>query len=210
MIVTRVIPIVPLNVVLFPGIPLPLHIFEDRYKEMIQYCIDHEVEFGIVLYDEGTIAQTGCSAAIKSLLKKYDDGRMDILTEGVQRFRVRQVIDKMTYLQAEVEFIPEDQNECVDDDLQEQARQLLKVILKITKPELDFKSVGEMSPEHLSYMIAASMGFTPVEKQALLELDKISERLSRMLENRQTVVERTRIQQLIDNAQFMDGNFSMN
>jgi len=82
------IPLFPLNVVLLPGADLPLHIFEPRYREMVRDCLDNKAEFGMLLALENGIAGTGCTAEILEVAKKYNDGRMDILTVGRAPFRV--------------------------------------------------------------------------------------------------------------------------
>src|SRR5258707_2678034 len=83
------IPLFPLDIVLFPGAPLPLHIFEPRYKEMIGECIAQDRPFGMVRAKESALSAIGCSASIVTIIKKYDDGRLDIAAEGEQRFQIR-------------------------------------------------------------------------------------------------------------------------
>ena len=85
---TERIPLFPLNVVLFPGQSLPLHIFERRYREMTRHCIETNSPFGILFYDEGNLARVGCSARIVKILKQYEDGRSDILTAGERVFQL--------------------------------------------------------------------------------------------------------------------------
>src|SRR5262249_5671423 len=89
--VSEIIPLFPLELFLFPGIPLPLHIFEPRYKEMVGECLDKKAPFGIVRARDDQMAQVGCSAKIVDVLKRYDDGRLDIMTEGVRRFELEVV-----------------------------------------------------------------------------------------------------------------------
>src|ERR1700740_1133249 len=79
------LPLFPLQVVLLPGAELPLHIFEDRYKEMIGEVIRDRLEFGVVLASEKGIVNTGCSATVDKVLRQYPDGRMDILSRGRRR-----------------------------------------------------------------------------------------------------------------------------
>jgi len=86
--VSSLLPIFPLELVLLPGVPLPLHIFEPRYKEMIAECLEQKKPFGVVRASSDGVAEIGCTAEIMSVTKKYDDGRMDILTRGVERFEV--------------------------------------------------------------------------------------------------------------------------
>ncbi len=98
----------PLDVVLFPGIPLPLHIFEERYREMINECLMGNLEFGVVRAQREGLAVAGCTAAISRVLRRYPDGQMDILCEGRRRFEIEQLDNSCAYLQAEVDFFEDD------------------------------------------------------------------------------------------------------
>lgn len=102
------IPLFPLDVVLFPGALLPLHIFEERYKEMIGACIAGQAEFGVVRAQRMGMAVVGCTAAVTRVLERYPDGRLDILCEGRQRFEIEQLDNSRSYLQAEVDFFTDD------------------------------------------------------------------------------------------------------
>jgi Lon protease-like protein len=101
------IPLFPLEAVLFPGATLPLHIFESRYREMIRLCLGEEREFGVALQRPQGIAAVGCTALVTELLKEYEDGRLDILTEGQRRFHVERVLDEKAYYEAEVTYLEE-------------------------------------------------------------------------------------------------------
>ena len=102
------LPLFPLQVVLLPGSQLPLHIFEDRYKEMIGEVLRDKLEFGVVLASEKGIVNTGCSATIDRVLKEYPDGRLDILTRGRRRFEVLLLNDERSFLRGAVEFFDDD------------------------------------------------------------------------------------------------------
>src|SRR5271154_6904633 len=108
--VSSLLPIFPLELVLLPGVPLPLHIFEPRYKEMIAECLEQKKPFGVVRASSDGVADIGCTAEIMSVIKKYDDGRMDILTRGVDRFEVIEVNEERSFLQAEISVV-EDEDE---------------------------------------------------------------------------------------------------
>jgi Lon protease-like protein len=97
------IPLFPLDVVLFPGAPLPLHIFEERYKEMVAECIALTCDFGVVRAQRGGLAVIGCTARIVKVLERYDDGRLDILCQGNQRFEIEMLDNTRSFLQAEVD-----------------------------------------------------------------------------------------------------------
>jgi Lon protease-like protein len=98
------IPLFPLEVVLFPEAALPLHIFEDRYKELVRVCLDEKLGFGVVCAQREGLAVVGCTAEIVRILEKYPDGRMDILCQGVRRFEIENLDNSRSFLQAEVDF----------------------------------------------------------------------------------------------------------
>src|SRR5438067_10273239 len=107
-IVSMLLPLFPLEVVLLPGVPLPLHIFEPRYKEMITECLDQKKPFGVVRSKKEGIAEIGCTAEIITVTKKYSDGRIDIVTEGRGRFEVMQLNQERSFLQAEVLYLQDE------------------------------------------------------------------------------------------------------
>jgi Lon protease-like protein len=105
---SRLIPLFPLNVVVFPRTRLPLHIFEERYKEMVGNAIRDDSEFGIVLAKQDGIVNAGCTVAVDKVLEMYPDGRMDIMTVGRRRFEVVSLNEEASYLQGEVNFFDDD------------------------------------------------------------------------------------------------------
>lgn len=111
------IPLFPLDLVLFPGTSLPLHIFEPRYKEMISECLDRKKSFGIVRAKEEGVAEIGCTAEIITVAKKYPDGRLDILTQGRERFEVMQVSQERSFLQAEVLYLRDEPGQASPEDI---------------------------------------------------------------------------------------------
>ena len=105
---SRLLPLFPLQVVVFPRTHLPLHIFEERYKEMVGHALRDKSEFGIVLAKEDGIVNAGCTVVVEKVLKSYPDGRMDILTCGRRRFEVVMLNEEKDYLRGEVEFFDDD------------------------------------------------------------------------------------------------------
>jgi Lon protease-like protein len=102
------IPLFPLELVLFPEAPLPLHIFEPRYREMIADCRATNTLFGVVRASQRDgLAVIGCTAQIVRVLHSYADGRSDILTQGMDRFEINQIDDSRSFLQAEVTVLPD-------------------------------------------------------------------------------------------------------
>jgi Lon protease-like protein len=102
------LPLFPLQVVLLPGTDLPLHIFEDRYKEMIAEVLRDKLEFGVVLASEKGLVNTGCTASVDRVLRQYPDGRLDILTRGQRRFEILLLNDERSFLRGAVEFFDDD------------------------------------------------------------------------------------------------------
>src|SRR5260370_23519419 len=107
----ELLPLFPLQVVLFPRTALPLHIFEERYKEMIGEALRGKTEFGVVQAGENGVVNTGCTASIEEVVKKYPDGRMDVLTVGRRRFEIIMLNDEKPYLRGAVEFFDDDASE---------------------------------------------------------------------------------------------------
>ncbi len=105
---SRLLPLFPLQVVVFPRTPLPLHIFEERYKEMVGDAIRDNSEFGIVLAKEEGIVNAGCSVMVEKVLQMYPDGRMDILTRGRRRFEILALNEEKDFLQGEVSYFDDD------------------------------------------------------------------------------------------------------
>ena len=114
------LPLFPLELVLFPGGELPLHIFEDRYKEMIGEAISESTEFGIVLANSKGLANIGCTATVDRVLREYTDGRLDILTVGRRRFEILLVNEERAFLRGAVDFF-DDEASTVPSDVRERA-----------------------------------------------------------------------------------------
>ncbi len=113
------LPLFPLGVVLFPEADLPLHIFEDRYKEMIEDVLREESEFGVVLASEKGMASIGCTAVIEKVLKKYPDGRMDILARGRRRFEIILLDEERNYLRASVAMLADEDGTEANDSVKQ-------------------------------------------------------------------------------------------
>jgi Lon protease-like protein len=116
------LPLFPLQMVLLPKMPLPLHIFEDRYKEMFADVIRTKSEFGVVQASEKGIVNTGCSATVEKVLTQYPDGRMDVLTLGRRRFEIMLLNDERPYLRGSVQFFDDDEDDAAPADPDAQLR----------------------------------------------------------------------------------------
>lgn len=162
------IPIFPLELVLFPEMILPLHIFEPRYRLMIRRCLDAPSEFGVVLARSSGIAAYGCTAEIGEVAKDYGDGRVEILTEGRSVFRILEVFSDQPYQEAEVEMLPPENPTHRGAEPAElmQAYEKCHQIVYGHLPAADDRS-GAGS---LAYHIAADLPLPLDDKQAVLEL----------------------------------------
>jgi Lon protease-like protein len=177
------IPLFPLEVVLYPGQPLPLHIFEDRYKEMIGECLESKSEFGVVLRKENAIGNVGCTATITNVVKRYDDGRMDIETTGVRRFEVLFVDDGKSYLRAAAQFLLDEDSE-VPADLRARVLGLYQEAVTSLVSDAADRQRLEADPDSPSLSFAL-IGPLPVDldfKQTLLPMRSERERLERVVE----------------------------
>src|SRR5881396_1735160 len=105
----NLLPLFPLRVVVFPRTQLPLHIFEERYKEMVGEAIREKSEFGVVLVKEEGILNAGCTVVVDNVLKSHPDGRMDIMTRGIRRFEIVMLNQEKSYLRGEVAYFDDDE-----------------------------------------------------------------------------------------------------
>ena len=144
------LPLFPLRVVVFPRTPLPLHIFEERYKEMVGDAVRGNSEFGIVLAKEDGIVNAGCTVVVEKVVKTYPDGRMDILTRGIRRFEIVGLNEDKAYLRGEVEFFDDDDPGPAPTEMQEKALVQYRGLLEagevatasdpvLTDPQLSFQ-----------------------------------------------------------------------
>ena len=182
---SSLLPLFPLDLVLLPGAPLPLHIFEPRYKEMIGECLEQKKPFGIVRASEEGVADVGCTAEILEVTKRYDDGRMDILTRGIKRFEVVEVNEDRSFLQAEVLAV-EDEPGKPASELIEQAVRLHAEIAKLAGAEPSANdasrtAAGEAA-ENLSFLLAGSLPLDLDFKQSLLATLSEEKRLEAVVE----------------------------
>jgi Lon protease-like protein len=177
------LPIFPLDVVLFPGVPLPLHIFEPRYKEMIGECLAEQKAFGIVRVQEEGIAQIGCTAEIVAVTKTHEDGKLDIVAEGRARFELLELNQERSFLRAEVLYVPDEPEKATDSDRQK-AIALHKEILQLAGAQ---QTLEEDSDTPLSYQMAGSLPLDADFKQALLAMRAEPERIQAIIKYFETV-----------------------
>ncbi len=179
----------PLGVVLFPGIPLPLHIFEERYKKLIGECLEKSSVFGIVYYDGTAMRSVGCTARVEHIAKRYDDGRLDIVVRGERRFRIDEILEKEPIVTARGGFLPdrEGQRESIPKLIQQSLVQLDR-LAEITHSTIDTEALRELDSSKVSYILASLDVFSPEEKQHFLEHPTTSQRLLGCLQSLAGVV----------------------
>ena len=178
------IPLFPLDVVLFPGTPLPLHIFEPRYKEMIGECLAQQRPFGVVRAVEQGLAEVGCTAEIVTVVKEYPDGRLDLVTEGRKRFELLRVDEERSFLRAEVLMIDDEPGAPLPEDTS-RAVQLHSELLAIAGAKQDLSAAD---PSLLSFYLAGSLPLDLDFKQKLLGLRSEPERLSLLISYFETIL----------------------
>jgi Lon protease-like protein len=174
------IPLFPLEVVLFPQMPLRLHIFEPRYKTMVRHSVDRNAPFGVILARNGEVAAVGCTAEIVRIAKTYNDGRMDIETIGKQVYRIREVHDELPYLEATVELLDDDP----DPGPQLDARELRALFARCHQL-VHGAPAPPIDPEDravLAYQVAAALPLDLGILQELLEIRAEAERRRRLAE----------------------------
>ncbi len=166
-------PLFPLGIVALPTESVPLHVFEDRYRTMIEECLDDEREFGIVWLSEDELKPVGCACEIERVLERMDDGRFTILVRGTRVFRLLQRQDDLPYPAGIVEFLAE-REETPDGDVARDAHELYAELLEqATDRTLSEQELAAMN----AYSMAATIDFGADAKQELLELRSENARL---------------------------------
>jgi Lon protease-like protein len=167
------LPLFPLDVVLLPGTPLPLHIFEPRYKEMIGECLSTGAPFGVIRALEEGIAEVGCTAEIITITKEYPDGRLDLVAEGRKRFEVLELNQDRSFLQAEVLMVSDEPGASGEKD-RARAIQVHLEILSLAGAVQDLSAADQSV---LSFYLAGSLPLDLDFKQGLLAMRSEGERL---------------------------------
>ena len=154
----------PLGIVLLPTEQLPLHIFEERYKELIGECLDDDGEFGLVYADDDGLRDVGTRARVVEVLTRFEDGRLNILVEGGERFRLTELTDGRSFSTGLVAPI-DDVDETAEAAAVDEALRLFGALRELTQSEVD---VPERGDAQLSFALAAKVELPAEEKLALL------------------------------------------
>ncbi len=179
---STLLPLFPLDLVLLPGTPLPLHVFEPRYREMISECLAQKTPFGVVRAKDDGIAEIGCTAEIVAVTKQYSDGRMDIATQGGRRFEVMEVNQERAFLQADVLYLQDEPGNATAEEIA-QATKLHGEIMALAggQPE-----TAEGQP--LSFYLAGSLPLDLDFKQNLLGMRSEGERVQAIVSYFETIL----------------------
>lgn len=168
----------PLDVVLFPQIRYPLHIFEPRYKALINECVERGSEFGINLIDNGQLHSIGCSALVVDIVEKYSDGRMDIVVEGVARYKVLDLVPTdAPYTVANVEEYVDsstEYDETLCSSVLETYNRIVGLVYGLAAPTLKAEELSGAP----SFDMAPKSGLSKMQRQMLLELRDENTRLT--------------------------------
>lgn len=188
----RELPVFPLPVVLFPGVPLPLHVFEPRYRQMLSDVRDGNNLFGLSYFDSSTSEKDfppeghiGCVAEVTET-QSLPDGRSNILTVGLIRYKVKGYIERGdSYLVARVSFFEDEEEQ--PESLSESSRDVAEIFTRIARAvriindeRAGLPDISDTDPQRLSFLVAAAMEIETDVKQELLELRSTSERLRRL------------------------------
>ena len=203
----EMLPLFPLGAVLYPGMLLPLHIFEERYRQLVHELLDGPKprRFGVIAIRKGretgvegvsSLYEVGCTATLRET-EEHDDGRFDLVTVGTQRFRLEALDESRPYLQGDVEFLDEDEGDSAEAG---RAASLVAASLRDYLATLSERGLAQVSlpdlpedPVLLSYLVAATMIIDLPDRQGLLaEPDSLSRLTAeRAMLQRETTMLRT-------------------
>ena len=178
------IPLFPLNVVLLPGADLPLHIFEPRYRQMVRRCLEEKTEFGLLLSLPKGIVRVGCTAEVIEVVKRYGDGRLDILTVGRAPFRIVELLNIEAFteealLEGHVDYL-DDRERPVSGHVCRELVELYEACHTIVFGDYP-RNIQNEVPENLSYVVAGTLPIELMWKQQVLELRSEADRQERLV-----------------------------
>lgn len=177
-----VIPLFPLSIAVLPGEPVPLHIFEDKYKEMVAYCLEspRSRPFGISYIlsegNRGSLCRVGCALIVEDVLKRYDDGRLDIVARALSRYELHQMVHRKSYFEAQISFFEDDKEapKPTTTDVERIVTLLCRLSeLRSGRPHL----VDPSDFKNFSFVAGVIGGLKNEDKQALLEMQSEQKRL---------------------------------
>jgi Lon protease-like protein len=170
-------PLFPLGLVALPSELVPLHIFEERYKAMIERCVEEPCEFGIVWVAEDGLRDVGCACEVAEILERLDDGRVNLIARGTRPFRIERRQEEFPYPAGTVDFLDDELDEAPEPELAAEAHDAYaELVRQATDRDPDADEIAAMS----AYEMAATVEFGPDVKQNLLDLRSESARLEQV------------------------------
>jgi Lon protease-like protein len=186
------LPLFPLGVVLFPGSSLPLHIFEERYKEMIGEAIAANREFGVVMASEKGMASIGCTAVVEKVLQRYPDGRSDILTRGKRRFEIRFVHQERSFLEASIDPYEDEDIDTAPELVRQRALSAWTSLMMMEHGGIPGEVPDTRHPQ-LSFLLADALPDLGIRQQ-LLQMRSETARLEVLLDQLPEHMQREKLQ----------------
>jgi Lon protease-like protein len=196
------LPLFPLEVVLLPGAALPLHIFEERYKEMIGLCLAESRPFGVVLAHGNGIFKMGCTAAIRKVLERYEDGRIDILASGVERFEIISINTDRSYFRAEVSYFDDDDDRPARPSTVKEAALRREEYARLTGAEIDVVDLEEPQASFLLAGVSTDLKF----RQTLLQCRSEADRMELVAAHLKELIERHKARAAISKVSRSNGH----
>lgn len=185
---SHILPLFPLNVVLFPQSQLPLHIFEERYKTLISECITYDSVFGINLVHEQQMQTIGCTASVKEVTKRYNDGRMDIVVEGRRRYTLHNLVEAPhPYYSGRVSWY-NDIHEDVDDELRLKAvhlhNEFVRTVFQGTVSAVDTDDIRKTR----AFYLVQKSGLELLQRQMFLAMNSENSRLGFLIKHLESML----------------------
>jgi Lon protease-like protein len=180
------LPLFPLQTVLYPGLPIPLHVFEDRYRQMFARILEGERRFGVVAIVRGVDVDTtatyhpvGCVAEVGKV-QRHADGRLDVVARGQDRFEIDGVVQAAPYIVAEVRTLPETTGEAAEQRTLKAGRlftRYVAALMRMAGEQVESIDIPD-DPVAASYLVAAGLQVDLADKQRLLTIPSAAERLA--------------------------------
>jgi len=201
----EILPLFPLAVVLFPQARLPLHIFEERYKTLINECNTFDTPFGINLFLHQEIHPIGCSAVVNKIVQRYPDGSMDIVVEGQQRYTFHRIVDmRRPYFSGAISWY-DDMEVLAAEDLRERAVRLhnefVAVVFKETVGPVLLKDIRKTR----SFFLVQKSGLDVQQRQSFLTMRSENDRLTLLIRHFESMIPLLSSQRTIEELAKNDG-----
>jgi ATP-dependent Lon protease len=195
----------PLPIVLVPTERIPLHIFELRYQELIRECVDTAAEFGLVLATgDGAVHEIGTRTRVVDVLEELEDGRMNIVVEGVERFRLLELTRGRTFQTGLIEAV-DDEDEPASDEDSARAIEVFRELAELAESDVD---VPEADSPKLIWELAARVDFGVDPKQEILASTSPARRMRRLIELLEASLEAVRVEQSLRERAGRNGKVS--